>query len=157
MLKYFKTKITVAALVGATMLSLSSCEKDFGDINKGWDNKISNPTIPALFNSITASMKTPGNAGTVYSSFLYQATQLGAMYASGGYRLDNLIGDFWTNYYFALADSRKLLQLIDADPQAEKMGNVKAMVKTLMAYKALNTTMIFGDMPFEGAGLAYEG
>ena len=37
------------------------------------------------------------------------------------------------------------------------MGNVKAMVKTMMAYKALNTTMLFGDMPYSQAGKVYEG
>ncbi|HSB93498.1 MAG TPA: hypothetical protein VLC28_10285, partial [Flavitalea sp.] len=85
MLKYFIRKMAIVALGCATMVSLDSCNKDFGDINKGWENKVANPTIPAMFNGITASLKTPGNAGTVYSSFLYQATQLGAMYASGGY------------------------------------------------------------------------
>ena len=150
-------KITTVVLAVSMLTSMSSCKKDFGDINKGWNNQVYNPTIPAMFNGITASLRTPGAAGTVYSSFLYQGTQLGAMYASGGYRLDNLIPEFWTNYYSTLSNSYKLLELIEADPTAENMGNVKAMVKTMMAYKALNTTMLFGDMPFTQAGRVYEG
>ena len=87
-------KITTVVLAVSMLTSISSCKKDFGDINKGWNNQVYNPTIPAMFNGITASLRTPGAAGTVYSSFLYQGTQLGAMYASGGYRLDNLIPEF---------------------------------------------------------------
>lgn len=157
LLKNIKQKYTRIAVILAMLVSFSSCEKDFGDINKAWENKVYDPTIPAMFNGIVASMRTPNAAGTVYSSFLYQGTQLAAMYASGGYRLDNLIGEFWTNYYSALANARKLEQLIDADPNSDKMGNVKAMVKTLMAYKALNTTLLFGDMPYSEAGKVYDG
>jgi hypothetical protein len=47
--------------------------------------------------------------------------------------------------------------MIDADPDAAKMTNVKAMMKTLMAYKSLNTTLLFGDMPYTQAGRVYEG
>lgn len=156
MLKHIKRIFSVAALTAVTVMA-GSCNKDFGDINKSWDNKVYDPTIPAMFNGITASLRTPGAAGTVYSSFLYQGTQLAAMYASGGYRLDNLIGEFWSNYYSTLSNSIRLLQLIEADPNAAKMNNVKAMIKTMMAYKALNTTLLFGDMPYSQAGRVYEG
>jgi hypothetical protein len=150
-------KITTVVLAVSMLTSISSCKKDFGDINKGWKNQVYNPTIPAMFNGITASLKTPGAAGTVYSSFLYQGTQLGTMYASGGYRLDNLIPEFWTNYYSTLSNYYRLLELIEAEPAVENMGNIKAMAKTMMAYKALNTTMLFGDMPYTEAGRVYEG
>lgn len=136
--------------------SITSCKKDFGDINKSWDAKVYEPTIPALYNGITASLVEPSGTGNILTSWVYQNCQLAAMYAATGYRMDNYAGAYWNNYYNTLANARKLETLIGASPNAANMTNIKAMLKTLMAYKTLSTTMIYGDMPYADAAKAFE-
>lgn len=154
--QYKKTK-TPLMLLCVMAIAISSCKKDFGDINKSWDNKVYAPTIPALYNNIASSMQDAGGTGTIYTSFIYQSTQLAAMYASSGYRMDNQVEGAWGNYYSALANSYKLYDMIDADVNAAKMMNVRAMTKTIMAYKTLRTTVLFGDMPYAQAGKVFYG
>jgi hypothetical protein len=138
-------------------LGISSCNKDFGDINKAWDNKTYDATIPATYNYIASTMQDAGGIGTIYTSFLYQSTQLAAQYAQSGYRLDNSVGGSWDSYYYALSNYYKVMDLIAASPDSTKMTNVKAMLKTLLAYKALKTTTLFGDMPYSEAGKVFYG
>ncbi|WP_188508257.1 SusD/RagB family nutrient-binding outer membrane lipoprotein [Parapedobacter pyrenivorans] len=139
----------------ACSLAMSSCERDFGDINEPWDNRVYAAKIPELYNGIASSMQEGGRG--LFSSFLYQNTQLAANYASSGYRLDNTVGGIWENYYFALTDFRKALDLIDETPDAQSYTNVRAMLTTLMAFKTLRATTWFGDIPYSEAGKAYLG
>lgn len=149
-------KVTRLLLIASLLVAtISSCKKDFGDINEPWQNKTYFVTIPAVYNNIVASMQDNGRG--VYTSFIYQASQLAANYAASGFRLDNQVGGLWDNYYFTLIDSRILMDKIEADSNAARMTNVKAMVKTLMAFKALKTTTLFGEMPFSQAGKSIYG
>jgi hypothetical protein len=154
-MKTYIKKTAVSLTVICSMAMVTSCEKDFGNINDPWDNKQYSVTVPPLYNSIVSSMTETGRG--LASTFLYQATQLAANYAASGYRLDNQVGGTWENYYFALADYRKAIELIDADPQAAKMTNVRAMLQTLMALKTLRTTALYGDIPYKEAGKSMYG
>lgn len=136
-------------------VAFSSCKKDFGDINKSWDNKVYEASIPALYNGLVASTVEPGGTGNILTSFVYQNTQLVAMYAASGFRLDNFSGAYWNNYYGALANYRKLVELIDANEAAANMSNVKNMARTIIAYLTLRTTMMYGDMPYTDAAKAF--
>lgn len=144
--------VVFTCLMGVT---LSSCKKDFGDINRPWDNRVGEPAIAELFNSISSGM-TEGGRG-IFSSFLYQNTQLAANYAASGFRLDNQVGGIWDNYYQSLADARIAIDLIDQNAEAAKHTNTKAMFMTVMAYKALRLTTLYGDVPYSEAGKAYYG
>lgn len=153
-----KRYIKKAALPFAMLCSMAlnmSCEKDFGDINDPWENKQYTVELPPLYNSIVSTM--PETGRPIASSFLYQATQLAANYAASGYRLDNQVGGTWENYYFALVDYRKAMELIDADPRSAKMTNIRAMLQTLIALKTLRTTTLYGDMPYKDAGKSIYG
>jgi len=158
-MKLSNNKIMKLSMLGALVVSISftSCKKDFGDINKSWDAKVYDPTIPALYNGITASLAQPSGTGNILTSWVYQNTQLAGMYAASGFRMDNFSGAYWNNYYNALANSRKLESLIDASADAANMTNIKAMLKTLMAYKTLVNTFIYGDMPYTEGGKAFDG
>jgi len=149
------TKLWMPCALIATV-SFTSCKKDFGDINKSWDSKVYEATIPALYNGIAASLVNPDGTGTLLTSWIYQNNQQAANYAASGYRMDNYTSTFWNNYYFSLANSRKLTALIDASSTPANMTNVKAMTKTLMAYKTLVTTLMYGDMPYTDAAKATE-
>jgi len=149
-------KLLVPAALMITTI-FSSCEKDFGDINKSWDNKVYEAKIPALYNSIASTMVEPGAAGNLLTSFIYQNNQMAAMYAATGFRMDNFSGAYWNNYYAALSNSRELEKQIAADPKAANMTNVKAMAKVLIAYKSLINTMVYGDMPYVDGGKGFQG
>lgn len=154
MILYSKRLISLMLLALMITLGLNSCKKDFGDINKSWDNKVYTATIPALYNGIAASM-VGFDYGGMYPAFLYQNSQINAMYAATGYRMDNMSGAFWNNYYSALANYRKLEEMIDTDANAANMTNVKAMAKVLMAYKTIMNTLYYGDMPYTDAGKGF--
>ncbi|MGJ7030817.1 SusD/RagB family nutrient-binding outer membrane lipoprotein [Niabella hirudinis] len=146
-------KSFLVLLFSSTMLI--SCNKDFGDINKPWDNKVYAPTIQGLFTSIASSLGENGRA--LFTSHLYQASQLAASYAASGYRLDDKAAAAWSNYYNTLIDYNKAIELIDASDDASKLTNVKAMLKTIIALKTLANTTYYGDMPYSEAGKSYLG
>lgn len=154
MKRYIKKGALSLAMLCSMALTVS-CEKDFGDINDPWENKQYTVELPPLYNSIVSTMTETGRP--IASSFLYQATQLAANYAASGYRLDNQVGGTWENYYFALVDYRKAIELIDADPRSAKMTNIRAMLQTLIALKTLRTTTLYGDMPYKDAGKSIYG
>lgn len=147
-------KIGTPIMLGCSLL-MTSCKKDFGTINDPWDNRVYTAKIPEMYNGIASSMTENGRG--VFSSFLYQNTQLAANYAAAGFRLDNLVGDIWNNYYFALGDYKRTLELIEAEENPSSYTNVKAMLTTLIAYKTLRNTALFGDVPYTEAGLAFKG
>ena len=155
LLNIIKTKQLIILTFAVTTFTFFSCQKDFGDINKSWDAKVYEPTIPALFNDIVASLQEPNGTGNLLTSWIYQNSQQAAIYANSGFRMDNFAAAYWNNYYNALANSRQLDNLIAKSPNAAKYNNVKAMAKTLMAYKTLYATMIYGDMPYSEAGRAF--
>lgn len=168
---FSKNKLTgkLASIVLLMAFSISACKKDFGDINKSWDNKIYQAEITALFNGIVGSLAADifpnvddeqhgnahGSRGTALTSWVYQNSQLAATYAASGFRMDNTVTSIWENYYITLGNAIKLYQLVEIDPNATKMTNVVAMTKTLIAYKTLMNTMMFGDMPYSDAGRAF--
>lgn len=154
-MKLFEMKKIGVAMILVSSMALTSCDKDFGDINTPWDNRVYTAKIPEMYNGIASTMPEDGRG--IFSGFLYQNTQLAANYAASGYRLDNLVGGIWQNYYFALADYRKSLELIEATDNPQAYTNVKAMLTTLIAYKSLRLTTLFGDMPYSEAGKAFNG
>lgn len=158
-MNFLKIKNTVYSLlaISSITVAVSSCKKDFGDLNKAWDKKTYNATIPALYNYVASGMQEAGGVSTINTSFLYQKTQLAGMYAQSGYRLDNLVGGSWENFYYALSNYYRASDLISESPDSLKMTNVRAMFRTLIAFKALKTTCLFGDMPYSQAGQVFDG
>ena len=154
-MKIYIKKTALSLAVIGSMAMVTSCEKDFGTINDPWENKQYSVTVPPLYNSIVSTMTETGRG--LASTFIYQATQLAANYAASGYRLDNQVGGTWENYYFALVDYRKAIELLEADPNAAKMTNIKAMLQTIMALKTLKATSLFGDMPYTEAAKSIYG
>ncbi|SDC83275.1 SusD/RagB family nutrient-binding outer membrane lipoprotein [Niabella drilacis] len=156
MKRIIKSKtILYSILLGSIILSTTSCNKDFGDINKPWDNKVYTPTIPGLYTSIASSMAENGRP--LFTSHLYQASQLAASYSASGYRLDDKSSASWYNYYGALIDYNKTMELIEKDSAVARMTNIKAMLKTLISLKTLANTTYYGDMPYSEAGKSYLG
>lgn len=153
--KNIKNTVLPVLLAGSLVFTATSCKKDFGNINEPWANKTYNAAIPSMYNSIASGMTEQGRG--LFSAFIYQNSQLAANYAASGYRLDNSVGGSWDNYYTALTDFRRVSDLIEANADAAKMTNIKGMLTTLIAYKSLLATTLYGNMPYSEAGKAFYG
>lgn len=152
-----KKKGVHVLLLCVVFLSITSCEKDFGDINNNYETKLYEATVPGLFNGIISSLQKTGDHYRVPSSWLYQWNQQAAMFSESGYRLDAYNSAAWTNYYKNKANAIDIEMLIEEDPDAAKMTNISTMLKVLMAYKTLTTTLLYGDMPYTEAGKGFLG
>jgi len=153
-IKETKRGIYVILLL-AGFLTISSCEKDFGDINQSYQANLYEANIPGLFNGLVSSMQKGGTHYRVPVAWLYQWTQLAAMYSASGYRLDDNTTQAWQNYYGTLANFYDLENLIAEDENPANYSNILAMAKVIMAYKTLTTTLLYGDMPYSEAGQGF--
>ncbi len=135
----------------------NSCSKDFEEIN---ENPFS-PTqtdIGPLFNTVIESLRLGWNEQFyLHNETLYGLTQLAARTAVG---FDNItIGteEAWGNYYRALSHIREIDSRLDEmEIEAEALNNVRAQLKTILAYKTFRLTDLFGDIPFSDAGRGFE-
>ncbi|MDY7394315.1 SusD/RagB family nutrient-binding outer membrane lipoprotein [Aureibaculum sp. 2210JD6-5] len=148
-IKYY----TLLLCVG--LLTFTSCDKDFGDINNAWDSNLYKAEIPGLFNQLVSSTLKTGHEHRIPVAWLYQWTQQAAMYSASGYRLEDHVTQPWENYYRNRANYYELQKLVEESDDAAKMTNVLAMAKTIMAYKAAKNALLYGDMPYTDAGKAF--
>lgn len=152
-----KTNIGVLILLLGGFLSFQSCEKDFGDINNSYQANLYEANIPGLFNGVVGSLTKTGIHHRVPVAWLYQWNQQAAMFSVSGYRLDDNTTAAWQNYYAAMANVNDLNNLIAEEEKPEDFVNIQAMVKVVMAYKTLSTTLLYGDMPYTEAGKGFLG
>lgn len=137
------------------LLSVTSCEKDFGDINDNYEAKLYDATVPGLFNDLLSRTIKTGSHHRVPVAWLYQWSQFAAMYSASGYRLDDNTTAPWEAYYRSLANARDIENMIAENPESARMTNISEMVKVIMAYKTLTTTLMYGDMPYSEAGKGF--
>jgi hypothetical protein len=158
-MKINKIKIAKRGIYGvfllASLLSIISCEKDFGDINEGYQATLKDPNIPGLFNGLVGSVVNGDTEYRLPVAWLYQWNQQAAMYSASGYRLDDYTTQAWENYYRSLANFHDLENMIVNDANAANMKNIMAEAKVIMAYKVLKTTLLYGDMPYTEAGKGF--
>ena len=83
-------------------LLMSSCTKDYQELNATHDNP-SSTTIAPLVNGIfnTLFLKWQEQA-SVHNDYYYVATQLAAASSLSGYVLSNGVNDIWNDYYSTL-------------------------------------------------------
>jgi hypothetical protein len=150
--KYFSLLTGISVMI----LSISSCTKGFEEMNRPY-NSPSTASVSDLFNSVVSSMQPSWQRQATYHSFVYQITQQTSQYASSGYRMENASNEMWQNYYSMLANSKLIDSLIAEEENKANMTNILAMNKTLRAYKTMDVTESFGDMPYSEAGFAIYG
>ena len=137
------------------LLSLSSCDNDFGDINNNFEAKLRDASLTGLFNGLIESVKKGETLYRVPVSWLYQWNQQAAMYTASGFRLDDKTSQAWENYYNSLANYHDIENMIAAEDNPDDYTTVLAMAKTIMAYKTLTTTLLYGDIPYNDAGKGF--
>ena len=158
----------VAVLTMAILLVGSACDNGFEEMNR-------NPFQPTetssafLFNGMVASTPIPGDFRLyVWSERAFQWTQLAAVRGGGGLDLNagvtgdepNTVADrginvLWGTYYGMLRSYRALEAILDADIDQERIANQRAMAEILLAYRTLQMTDVYGDMPFSEAGKGF--
>ncbi len=138
-------------------LTLSSCDKDFEEINK---NPFSPTTteIGPLFNTVISELKLGWNEQFyLHNEAVYQITQQAALTAETFQNINIGTEEMWNQYYRRLAHIRELERRFDAyQGNQEALNNVRAQVKILLAYTTFRLTDIFGDIPFFDAGRGFE-
>ncbi len=149
------TRGLCVAFLLAGLLSLTSCDKDFGDINDGFEANLQDANIPGLFNGLVANLKKGETQNRVPVSWLYQWNQQAAMFSASGFRLDDKTGPAWETFYRSLANFHDIESLIEAEEAPANFTNVLAMAKIVMAYQAITTTLMYGDMPYSEAGQGF--
>lgn len=145
--KYIQVGVFIAVVL------LSSCKKGFEEMNKPW-NQASTASPDQLYNGLVSRMILGWQEQATYHSWIYPVTQQAMITAGSGYVIDNAAGELWNTYYYMLGNFRLLEKQINESADKDKLKNLQAMAKTLMAYKTLKTTEIFGDIPYSDAGKA---
>ena len=153
MKKAYRGVIFILLMIG--FMFFPSCEKDFGDINNSYDAKLYEANMPGLFNGLVGSLKKTGTHYRIPVAWLYQWNQQAAMFSVSGYRLDDYTTQPWQNLYTAMANANDLEAMIAEEENPENFKNILAMVKTIMAYKALAATLLYDDMPYSEAGRGF--
>lgn len=144
-------------LIFVALLSSTSCDKDFEELNRNPFNPTQTDIGP-LFNTVISSLRLGWNEQFyLHNETLYGITQQAALTAATFQNISIGTEEVWSNYYQALAHIRELERRFDdyqGDPEA--LNNVRAMVKILLAYKTFHLSDLFGDIPFFEAGRGFE-
>nr|NQU94480.1 SusD/RagB family nutrient-binding outer membrane lipoprotein [Bacteroidota bacterium] len=153
-------KITIGIIVFCSLLTIISCEKDFGDLNK-------NPYYPTetsvgpLFNTVVSSLRLGWDEQMyVHNEVLYKQTQLAALTSEAWSNLSIGTENIWGGYYSALAhirDIERRLEEMEDPERPDSLNNVRGMIKIILAYRTFRVADLFGDMPFFDAGRGFEG
>jgi hypothetical protein len=156
MSKYYSViKLAGAIIVLFLIATLPSCTKNFQKINATW-NGAASASLLQLYTGIGAQLDNTAegedNAGT---EWLYPITQQGAVYASSDFGYGG--GANWSGFYQNLANMNQMLQMIDANADSVNYTNVKAMIKVLRAYQAIELSNFYGDIPYSKAGNGISG
>ena len=149
-------KINILLAIITCSICITSCKKDFDEINKN-PNGFTSASDGSLFNAVISSMKSGWNEQLyVNNSVLYKETQQASL---SQVRWNNYtIGteEIWSNYYTALPNLRELENRWKSlDTSSHAIQNMIAMEKIVLAYKTFKVTDLFGDIPFSEAGYGY--
>ncbi len=149
-------KINILLAIITCSICITSCKKDFDEINKN-PNGFTSASDGSLFNAVISSMKSGWNEQLyVNNSVLLKETQQASL---SQVRWNNYtIGteEIWSNYYTALPNLRELENRWKSlDTSSHAIQNMIAMEKIVLAYKTFKVTDLFGDIPFSEAGYGY--
>src|ERR1700712_3077189 len=148
-------KIFLYILPGAFVLS--SCTKNFQDLNANHD-KPSSTTIAPLVNGVISTLFLKGQEqASLHNDYYYVSTQLAATTSVSGYVLANGVNDVWNDYYSTLQNINLIQDKINGASDKESMTNIQAILYILRAYKTFHVTDQFGDIPYFKAGKAFSG
>lgn len=153
---YKNTIFYLSLLFGVGSISITSCTKDFENMNAPWKDA-QTADINSLYNGIVSSLELGAQEQATANTWIYPITQLGTTVGSSGYNMQNASNELWEEYYRDLISIRQIEKMINDSPEKAKYQNILAMTTILKAYKTLKMTDVFGDMPYSEAGKADQG
>ncbi len=139
-----------------TLLVVSSCKKDFDEINTD-PGSFTTASDGALFNEVISTLQLGWNEQFyINNEILYKQTQQAALTreAWGNFTLGT--EEIWSRYYTSLPEIRELERRFSGYEETPAVVNMKAMVKILLAMKTFRVTDLFGDIPFSEAGYGFQ-
>jgi Starch-binding associating with outer membrane len=153
MFKYYRTNKIAVLITGLFFIIVfPSCTKNFQTMNATW-NGAASATLLQLYTGIGAQIdNTAESEDANETRWMYSITQQGAVYAASDYAYGG--GANWTGFYENLAAYTKMFDMISTDPDSANYVNVKAMLKVLRAYQAIELSNFYGDIPYSKAGEA---
>ncbi|MBO9730067.1 MAG: SusD/RagB family nutrient-binding outer membrane lipoprotein [Chitinophaga sp.] len=143
-------------LIGAALVGMGSCTKDFEEINKPYKQADEQTaSIPGLFNGLVSSLGKYGD-DALNVSLLYPITNQQARQNTVAPYI-NYSGTFWSQYYPDLLTYKALLKKIAEQPSPKAFDNVRHMATVLLASKTLRMLDYYGDIPYSQASNARDG
>jgi hypothetical protein len=137
-------------------LILASCTKDFKEIDTN-PQGFTTASDGALFNGIIESLVLSGNEQFyINNEILYKQSQLAALTKDAWGNFVIGTEDIWKNYYSIMPSVRELERRFADCEQTPSIINMKAMLKTVVAYKTFKLTDLFGDVPYSEAGYGFQ-
>jgi len=145
-----------AGLLLIMVVSMTSCRKDFKEINYD-PNSFTTASDGSLFNEVISTLQ-PGWNEQFYinNEILYKQTQMAALTKQEWGNMSLGTEDIWGNYYGALPEIRELESRFSKYEATAGVLNMKAMLKIIMAMKTFKVTDLFGDIPFSNAGYGFQ-
>ena len=138
-------------------ISISSCRKDFQDLNTN-PYALTKASDGSMFNTIISSLHVDfGEKMYMNNEVLYKQTQLATLSNEAWSNITVATEEVWKNYYQTLALARELQDRWSTmDDKSPAINNMRAMLKIIIAYKTFKVTDLFGDIPYSEAGLGYK-
>ncbi len=148
-----KIRILISTVL-LTLLTITSCDKGFEEMNKDPFNPTTTSISP-VFNSLTSTLLRTWQEQT---GFEYELTgfacQITNLYGSSGYLAENAASDMWKNYYNYMSDARLFDKLVEDYDKDLNLANVIAQKDVINALKTFKMLDIFGDIPYYDAAKA---
>lgn len=149
-------RIIYSLLCCGVLIGSASCRKGFEEMNKPYsDADESRASIPGMYNGMVESFTKYGD-DALNVSLLYPITNQQA-YQNTLAPYVNYAGGYWGLYYPVLQNYRKLISLIDEQPDAASFSNVRHMATILLASRTLRMLDYYGDIPYSQAVKAQDG
>jgi len=142
-MKKYQKIILFGSLI--SVFSLQSC-KDYFDQNVN-PNQVSNPSLPSMLSTATSKAGINNyNVGSIISNYVQYTANPTAAAASDTYQIVDYTGT-WDALYFAMADTKDLKTLAQAQGSSEYIG----VANVLLAYNLSLVTDLWGSAPYSDA------
>jgi hypothetical protein len=147
-------------MLGAAILTFTSCTKDFEDLNKN-PNEITDPNLDYIFSYAIVRANGQGfemhRANLIYSSAMVQHfASLNAYWTGDKYTYSS---EYSSAFFGSMYPSavRELTQLVKYTSEDPALINKNSASRIMRVYAMHRLTDLYGDVPYSEAGQGYIG
>ncbi|HYH57144.1 MAG TPA: SusD/RagB family nutrient-binding outer membrane lipoprotein, partial [Anseongella sp.] len=149
-----KTRINrhIGLAIALALPLLSSCKKDFGEINTD-PSTVTEPDLKLLFTY--SAVRLPASGGEWIWESLEQTMRFTQQVTASPYEITgNINGRYRTYYADILPNLLEIRHQIDLKEDAERYQKMKAVTEVVDVYYGIRVTDVNGSMPYSEALLA---